>query len=97
MSTALETQTTTKLKVPSLYKVVLLNDDFTPMEFVIRVLTDIFGKSAAEAFELTQAVHNQGRGVAGTYTKEVAEQKVYETNTAARQYKHPLKTIAEIA
>lgn len=97
MSTALETQTTTKLKVPSLYKVIILNDDYTPMPFVIRVLVEIFGKSSAEALELAQAVHEQGRGIAGTYTKEVAEQKVYETNSAATQYKHPLKTISEVA
>jgi ATP-dependent Clp protease adaptor protein ClpS len=97
MSTALDTQTTTKLKVPSLYKVVILNDDFTPLPFVVRVLTDIFSKSYPEAMELAQNVHEQGRGIVGTYTKEVADLKVQEANSAANQYKHPLKTISEVA
>lgn len=97
MSTALDTQTVTKLKVPSLYKVVLLNDDYTPMEFVIQVLMEIFGKDYAEAERLTMDVHEKGRGIAGTYSKEVAEQKVYETNTVGKSYKHPLKAITELA
>jgi ATP-dependent Clp protease adaptor protein ClpS len=97
MSTALDTQTVTKLKVPSLYKVVILNDDFTPMDFVIQVLMEIFSKSHAEAHKLCMDVHHQGRGICGTYSKEVAEQKVYETNTVAKSYKHPLKAIVEKA
>lgn len=97
MSTVLSTDTVTKLKTPSLYKVVILNDDFTPMDFVIQVLVEIFNKSEAEAYQLCMDVHNAGRGIAGTYTKEVADQKVYETNTIARSYKHPLKTVAELA
>lgn len=97
MSTALDTQTVTKLKVPSLYKVIILNDDYTPMEFVIQVLTEIFNKSQAEATKLTMDVHTAGRGICGVYSKEVAEQKVIETNNAAKTYKHPLKAISEVA
>ena len=97
MTTALDTQTTTKLKVPSLYKVVLLNDDYTPMEFVIQVLMEIFSKSAGEAHKLTMDVHEKHRGIAGIYSKEVAEQKVHECNTVAKSYKHPLKAIIEVA
>lgn len=97
MTTALDTATVTKLKVPSLYKVVLLNDDFTPMDFVIQVLMEIFNKNATEAHSLTMDVHDKGRGIAGTYSKEVAEQKVYESNSVAKNYKHPLKAILETA
>lgn len=97
MSTALETQTTTKLKAPSLYKVVLLNDDFTPFDFVIRVLGEIFDKTYAEADVIAQQIHSQGKGVVGTYTKEVADQKVYETSSAAKRFGHPLAAKVELA
>lgn len=97
MSTDLSTSVLTKLKVPSLYKVILLNDDYTPMDFVMQVLEEIFGKNHAEAEALCMEVHTAGRGIAGTYSKEVAEQKVLEVNTIARSYRHPLKTISEIA
>lgn len=97
MSTALDTQTVTKLKVPNLYKVILLNDDYTPMDFVIQVLMEIFNKTAVEAHQLTMDVHEKGRGVAGTYSKEVAEQKVFECNKVSKSYKHPLKAVSEVA
>lgn len=97
MTTALDTQTVTKLKVPSLYKVVILNDDYTPMDFVIQVLMEIFGKGASEAHQLCMDVHEKGKGLAGVYSKEVAEQKVYECNTVAKSYKHPLKAVTEVA
>ena len=97
MTTALDTQTVTKLKTPSLYKVILLNDDYTPMDFVIQVLMELFGKSYAEADQLCKDVHHQGRGVAGVYSKEVAEQKAYETVTVAKSNKHTLKAITEVA
>jgi ATP-dependent Clp protease adaptor protein ClpS len=97
MSTDLSTDTLTKLKVPSLYKVILLNDDFTPMDFVMQVLEEIFNKTTQQAEALCMEVHNAGRGIAGIYSKEVAEQKVYEVTTIARSYKHPLKTISEVA
>jgi ATP-dependent Clp protease adaptor protein ClpS len=97
MSTELSVDTKTELKVPTLYKVILLNDDYTPMEFVIQILTEIFNKNAAEAEALTIQVHSAGRGVAGTYTKEVAEQKSNECKVIAASYRHPLKTIVEAA
>ena len=97
MSTALSTDTLTKLKVPSLYKVILLNDDYTPMDFVMQILEEIFSKSPVEAEKLCMDIHNQGRGICGIYSKEVAEQKVFEVTTIAKSYKHPLKTISEIA
>ena len=99
MSTAIDTDTETliKVKVPSLYKVVLLNDDYTPMDFVIQILEEIFSKSAAEAHKLALDVHATGRGIAGIYSREVAEQKVYECKVIAQQHRHPLKTISEVA
>lgn len=99
MSIALDTDTLVKVKVkvPSLYKVILLNDDFTPMDFVIQILVEIFGKSEQEAYKLCMDVHTVGRGIAGIYSREVAEQKVHECNIIAQQYRHPLKTICEEA
>lgn len=97
MSTELDTHTAIKLKIPSLYKVVLLNDDYTPMDFVIQVLMEIFNKSVEEAHQLTMDIHEKGRGLAGVYSKEVAEQKVYECSQVSKSYKHPLKAIAETA
>jgi ATP-dependent Clp protease adaptor protein ClpS len=97
MTTAVDTETKIKLKVPSLYKVVLLNDDYTPMDFVIQVLMEIFNKPAEEAYQLTMDVHKKGKGIAGTYTKEIADQKAFETNTVAKNYKHPLKAQLEQA
>jgi len=97
MSTALDTETVTKLKVPSSYKVVLLNDDYTPMDFVMEILEVLFAKSPEEAQALCIQVHQAGRGVAGIYSKEVADQKVSDVNKLAKFHKHPLKTIAEQA
>lgn len=93
--TALATKTKSKLKPPSMYKVVLLNDDYTPMDFVIAVLTQIFEKSAEEATAIMLHVHNHGRGVAGIYTLEVATQKQNETHRAARAHSYPLKVTLE--
>lgn len=97
MSTQTSIDTKVKLKEPSLYKVVLLNDDYTPQQFVMEVLMTIFHKSEAESYDLMMQVHNHGRGVAGIYTKEVADQKVLETTTVARHNNHPLLSTSEIA
>jgi ATP-dependent Clp protease adaptor protein ClpS len=97
MSTETEVDVKTKLKQPNLYKVVLLNDNFTPMDFVITILIDIFGKSIDEARNLTMIVHEKGKGIAGIYTKEIAEQKVAETQACAGHYGHPLKSKSEPA
>ena len=95
MSTQTVIETKTKLKKPTLYKVVLHNDDYTPQDFVISILRDLFRKSEAEAFSLMLNVHNSGRGIAGIFTREIAEQKVSEVGTIAKHYGHPLKTTSE--
>jgi ATP-dependent Clp protease adaptor protein ClpS len=80
---------------PPLYKVLLLNDDFSPMDFVILVLKKFFTKSEAEATRIMLQVHTEGAGLAGIYTFEVAETKVYSVNEFSRRHKHPLKCIME--
>ncbi|MGE0527999.1 MAG: ATP-dependent Clp protease adapter ClpS [Bdellovibrionales bacterium] len=80
---------------PPLYRVLLLNDDFTPMDFVILVLKRFFMKSEAEATRIMMQVHTQGAGLAGVYTFEVAETKVYSVNEFSRRHKHPLKCTME--
>jgi ATP-dependent Clp protease adaptor protein ClpS len=79
-----------KLKKPPLYRVLLHNDDFTTMDFVIRVLQSVFQKGEADAFRITLAVHTQGIGVAGVYTYEVAEMKVEKVTQMARAEEYPL-------
>jgi ATP-dependent Clp protease adaptor protein ClpS len=84
-----------KTDKPPLYKVLLLNDDFTPMDFVILILKKFFTKSDAEATKIMLQVHNEGAGLAGIYTFEVAETKVYSVNEFSRRHKHPLKCTME--
>jgi ATP-dependent Clp protease adaptor protein ClpS len=84
-----------KTKEPSLYGVVLLNDDYTPMQFVIDVLEQIFQKSPAEAYRIMMQVHVNGRGVAGIYPWDVAETKVDTLVTRARAEGHPLQATIE--
>jgi ATP-dependent Clp protease adaptor protein ClpS len=96
-ATDVDTEVRIKLKTPTLYKVVILNDDFTPMDFVIEVLVQIFNKNEAEAYELTMQVHKEGRGLCGVFTKEIADTKVLETMSVAKRYGHPLKAVAEPA
>jgi len=97
MSTALATETTTKIKPITMWRVVFNNDDYTPMDFVIAVLVQLYGKSIAEAEEITMAIHKNGRGIAGVYTKEIAEQKAADTVRVARSHQHPLFAFAESA
>ena len=85
---ALETRT--KTKRPPLYKVLLLNDDYTPMEFVIYVLQTFFSYDKEKATQIMLAVHTKGKGVCGIYTKEVAETKSNQINNFAKQNEHPL-------
>jgi ATP-dependent Clp protease adaptor protein ClpS len=87
--TVLETKP--KIKRPSLYKVIMLNDDFTPMEFVIHVLQLYFRKSQDEATEIMLHVHQRGVGVCGLYTYEVAETKASQVMDLARKNQHPLQ------
>ena len=86
-----------KKQEPKLFKVILLNDDYTTMEFVIGVLESVFDKSPAEAYRIMMAVHLGGQGVAGIYTWEVAETKVDTVVELARGSGFPLKAITEEA
>ncbi len=79
-----------KLKRPPLYKVILLNDDFTPMHFVIELLIQFFAMSTNKATQVMLQIHTQGVGVCGTYSKDVAETKVYIVNEYSKQHQHPL-------
>ena len=87
----------TQKKEPELYQVVLLNDDYTTMEFVVNVLESVFQKSPAEAFQIMMHVHRNGRGIAGIYPWEVAETKVETVVSLARESGFPLKAVAEPA
>lgn len=84
-----------KTKRPSLYKVLLLNDDYTPMEFVVHVLERFFGMSHAQAFELMLTVHKKGVAVVGVFSFEVAETKVGQVMDFARRHQHPLQCTME--
>ena len=87
----------TKQKEPTLYKVVLLNDDYTTMDFVIHVLEEVFQKSPAEAFRIMMQVHVNGNGIAGVYPWEVAETKVEALTSMARHAEYPLRATIEEA
>lgn len=78
------------VKKPPLYQVVLLNDDYTPMEFVVDVLERIFGLDRPRATRIMLEVHTRGKGICGVYTFEIAETKVAQVTTYARQHQHPL-------
>jgi ATP-dependent Clp protease adaptor protein ClpS len=84
-----------KPKPPPLYKVILLNDDFTPMEFVVHILQQFFGKSRENAMTLMLQVHHQGSAVCGVYPRDVAETKVIQVIEAARKAQHPLQCMME--
>jgi ATP-dependent Clp protease adaptor protein ClpS len=86
-----------KEKRPSMWNVVFYNDDYTSMEFVVYVLTRVFHRSTEDALALTFAVHTQGKGIAGTYTFEVAEQKQCEVLLMAKIEEHPLRVEVEQA
>ena len=85
------------LKVPDSWKVVLLNDDYTPMDFVIEILESIFHRTPAEAYRIMMQVHTQGSGIAGVYAHEVAETKVGDVVELARNAGYPLQAIMEQA
>ncbi len=88
-------QTRTKTKKPSMYKVLMLNDDYTPMEFVVHVLERFFSKSRDEATQIMLHVHRRGVGICGVYTYEVAETKVTQVTEFARRNQHPLRCTLE--
>jgi len=79
-----------ELKEPSMYKVFLLNDDYTPMEFVVTLLEKLFGMDREKATRIMLLVHSQGKGVCGIYTYEIAETKVAQVNEYAQRHQHPL-------
>ncbi|WP_127143389.1 ATP-dependent Clp protease adapter ClpS [Pelagibacterium montanilacus] len=93
--TGLATKTRTRTKRPSLYRVLLLNDDYTPMEFVVLILEEVFNKSRDEATQIMWHVHNKGVGECGVYPYEVAETKVTRVMDAARRNQHPLQCVME--
>lgn len=93
--TGVVTKTRPKTKKPSLYKVLLLNDDYTPMEFVILVLERFFNKGRDDATRIMLHVHHKGVGLCGVYTFEVAETKVTQVMEFSRQHQHPLRCTME--
>ena len=93
--TAVITRTKPQVKRPSLYRVLLLNDDYTPMEFVVHVLEQFFNKNREEATHVMLHVHQHGVGECGVFTYEVAETKVTQVMDFARKHQHPLQCVME--
>ena len=91
------TLTRSRVKRPSLYRVLLHNDDYTPMNFVVMILRDVFRKNEGEAVRIMLHVHKRGIGVAGLYPHQIAESKVAKVHRQARDEKHPLKCTMEEA
>lgn len=93
--TSLAPRTKTRTQRPPMYKVLLLNDDYTPMEFVVHVLERFFGMSHAHAFDVMLTVHKKGVAVVGVFSFEVAETKVAQVMDFARRHQHPLQCTLE--
>ncbi|MDG2067449.1 MAG: ATP-dependent Clp protease adapter ClpS [Paracoccaceae bacterium] len=91
----LAVKTRSKSKRPPLYKVMILNDDYTPMEFVVHVLERFFAMSSAQAFEIMLTVHKKGLAVVGVFSHEIAETKVTQVMDFARRHEHPLQCTME--
>lgn len=89
------TKTRPKTQKPPMYKVLLLNDDYTPMEFVVHVLERFFNKPREEATRIMLHVHQKGVGICGVFTYEIAETKVTQVTDFARQHQHPLQCTME--
>lgn len=89
-------ETRPKLKRPRLYKVLLLNDDYTPMEFVVAVLQQIFSKHREDAVRIMLHVHTKGMGVCGVFTREIAEAKVNQVMNFSQKNQHPLQCTLEL-
>ena len=88
---------TAKPKPPSMYKVILLNDDYTPMEFVVEVIQRFFNKSREQATQIMLKVHTEGAGVCGVYPQDIAETKLNQVMGYAREHQHPLQCTMEEA
>jgi ATP-dependent Clp protease adaptor protein ClpS len=93
--TQLNTISKSKLDFPQRFNVVLLNDDYTPMDFVVQLLVEIFNKTIDEARDVTMQIHEDGKGIAGTYGYEIAEQKKQEAVQVTRFNKYPLTIVVE--
>ena len=93
--TSVVVETRPKTKRPPLYKVMLLNDDYTPMEFVVHILERFFGLNHSQAFEIMLTVHKKGLAVVGVFTHEIAESKVSQVMDMARRHQHPLQCTME--
>jgi|SRR6056300_1198109 len=93
--TKTETKVNTKIQFPSRYQVIIHNDEFTPMEFVIQLLIEIFNKNIEEAKDITMTIHTEGQCEAGVYSFEIAEQKVNECAVICSYHGHPLKVTME--
>ena len=93
--TGVVTRSRAKTKKPSMYKVLMLNDDYTPMEFVVDILESLFDKTQEEATRIMLHVHQRGVGICGVYTYEVAETKVNQVIDLARRNQHPLQCTIE--
>ena len=91
----LDVKTRSRSERPPLYKVMILNDDYTPMEFVVHVLERFFGMSSAQAFEIMLTVHKKGLAVVGVFSHEIAETKVTQVMDFARRHEHPLQCTME--
>ena len=91
----IETKTKPVTQKPPMYKVLLLNDDYTPMEFVVHILQNFFNKTMEEATDIMMHVHRKGVGLCGVFTREVAETKVIQVLAAAKQAEHPLQCTME--
>jgi ATP-dependent Clp protease adaptor protein ClpS len=94
-ATGVATKARPKTKRPSLYKVLLLNDDYTPMEFVVHILENFFNKARDEAVQIMLHVHRHGVGICGIFTYEVAETKVAQVSEFSRRHQHPLQCTME--
>jgi ATP-dependent Clp protease adaptor protein ClpS len=93
--TGIVTKTRPKTKKPSMYKVLILNDDYTPMEFVVHILEKVFNKNREAAVEIMLHVHRHGVGICGVFTYDVAETKVAQVIEFARRHQHPLQCTME--
>ena len=89
------TKTRNKVAKPKLYKVILLNDDYTPMEYVVKLIKMVFSRNEEDAVNIMLMVHKKGSGVCGVYTKEIAETKVFTVEKMAKSDQHPLKCVME--